>query len=79
MLNKPEIKSLITFAAPAEMLGGDQNTVRSPSHTVRENVRKNVGTGGTAEARSNSLIRDLMSGASSTNGQQAAMMERAPA
>ena len=79
LLNKPEIKSLITFAAPAEMLGGDQNTVRSPSHTVRENVRKNVGTGGTAEARSNSLIRDLMSGASSTNGQQAAMMERAPA
>lgn len=79
LMNKPEIEQLITFAAPAEMLGGDQNTVRSPSHTVRENVRKNVGTGGTAEARNNTLVRDLMAGASSTNGQQAAMMERAPA
>lgn len=80
LLNKPEIKQLITFAVPAEMLGGDQNTVRSPAHTVRETVRKNVGTGGTAEARSNSLIRDLMAGqSSSTNGQQSAMLQRAPA
>jgi hypothetical protein len=79
LLNKPEIKQLITFATPADMLGGDQNTVRSPAHTTRENVRRNVGTGGTAEARSNALVRDLMSGASSTNGQQQAMMERAPA
>lgn len=80
LMNKPEIEELITFATPAAMLGGDQNTVRSPSHTVRENVRRNVGTGGTAEARNNSLVRDLMAGASSsTNGQQQAMMERAPA
>jgi hypothetical protein len=79
LMNKPEIEQLITFAVPAEMLGGDQNTIRSPSHTVRENIRKNVGTGGTAEARSNTLVRDLMSGASSTNGQQSAMIQRAPA
>jgi len=80
LLNKPEIEQLITFAVPTEMLGGDQNTVRSPAHTVRENVRKNVGTGGTAEARSNALIRDLMAGqSSSTNGQQSAMLQRAPA
>jgi len=79
LLNKPEIEQLITFAAPAEMLGGDQNTVRSPAHTVRENVRRNVNSGGTAEARSNALVRDLMSGSSSTNGQQSAMLQRAPA
>ncbi len=80
LMNKPEIKQLITFAVPAEMLGGDQNTVRSPAHTPRETVRKNIGTGGTAEARSNSLIRDLMAGqSSSTNGQQGAMLQRAPA
>lgn len=80
LMNKPEIEQLITFANPAEMLGGDQNTVRSPAHTSRENIRKTIGTGGTAEARSNSLIRDLMAGgSSSTNGQQAAMMQRSPA
>ena len=80
LMNKPEIKQLITFATPAEMLGGDQNTVRQAANTTRTNIRKNVGTGGTAEARSNSLVRDLMAGqSSSTNGQQAAMMERAPA
>jgi hypothetical protein len=79
LMNKPEIRQFITFATPADMLGGDQNTVRQSPHTVRENVRRNVGTGGTAEARSNALVRDLMSGASSTNGQQQAMMQRAPA
>lgn len=80
LMNKPEIEQLITFATPAEQLGGDQNTVRSPSHTTRENVRRNVSTGGTAENRANSLIRDLMAGASSsTNGQQQAAMQRAPA
>ena len=79
LLNKPEIKQLITFEVPAEMLGGDQNTVRQAPHTTRENIRRNVPTGGTAEARTNSMVRDLMSGASSTNGQQQAMMDRAPA
>ena len=80
LLNKPEIKMLITFDTPAEMLGGDQNTVRQSPHTVRENVRRNVPTGGTAENRANSLVRDLMAGASSsTNGQQQSAMQRAPA
>lgn len=79
LMNKPEIRELITFATPADMLGGDQNTVRSPAHTVRENVRRNVSDGGTADARSNALIRDLMSGASSTNSQQQAMSQRAQA
>lgn len=77
--NRPEFKRFITFADPSAMLGGDENTIRQAAHTSRETVRKNVPTGGTADARSNSLIRDLMSGASSTNGQQQAAMERAPA
>jgi len=79
LMNKPEIEQLITFATPADQLGGDQNTVRSPAHTIRENVRRNVSDGGTADARSNALVRDLMSGASSTNGQQQAMLQRAQA
>ena len=80
LMNKPEIKQLITFDTPAEMLGGDENTVRQAPNTTRTNIRKNVGTGGTAEARNNALVRDLMAGASSsTNGQQSAMLNRAPA
>jgi len=80
LLNKPEITQLITFATPAEMLGGDQNTVRQSPNTTRTNIRKNISTGGTEQSRSNSLIRDLMAGqSSSTNGQQQAAMERAPA
>lgn len=77
LMNKPEIKQFITFATPADMLGGDQNTVRQAPHTTRENIRRNVPTGGTAESRANALVRDLMAGqSSSTNGQQQAMMER---
>lgn len=79
LMNKPEIEQLITFATPAEMLGGDQNTVRQSANTTRTNIRKNVPTGGTAESRNNALVRDLMSGASSTNGQQQAAMQKAPA
>lgn len=79
LMNKPEIEQLITFATPAVMLGGDQNTVRSPSHTTRENVRRNIPTGGTAENRANSLMQSLMGSGSQLNGQQRAAMERAPA
>lgn len=79
LLNKPEIEQLITFAVPAEMLGGDQNTVRSPSHTTRETVRRNVPTGGTAENRANSLIQSLMGSGSQLNSQQRAAMQQAPA
>lgn len=79
LMNKPEIKQLITFATPADMLGGDQNTVRQAPHTVRETVRKNVGTGGTPEARSNALVQSLLSGNPQVNSQQSAMLQRAPA
>jgi hypothetical protein len=74
--NRPEFKRFITFASPAEMLGGDQNTVRSPSVTSRETVRKNVPTGGTQESRSNTLIQSLLGGKSQANGQQKAAMGR---
>lgn len=78
--NRPEFKRFITFANPAMMLGGDENTVRQSPVTTRETVRKNIPTGGTAEARSNSLIQSLMGGKSSqVNGQMKAMMGRSPA
>ena len=79
LMNKPELKQLITFAVPADMLGGDQNTVRSPATTTRETIRKNVPTGGTAENRANSVIQSLMGSGSQLNGQPKAAMQRAPA
>jgi hypothetical protein len=79
LMNKPEIEQLITFATPADMLGGDQNTVRSPAVTTRENIRRNVPTGGTAENRANTLIQSLMGGKPQVNSQQSAAMQRQPA
>lgn len=78
--NRPEFKRFITFAVPAAMLGGDQNTVRQSPVTSRETIRKNVSTGGTADSRANTLIQSLMGGKSSqVNGQQKAAMGRRPA
>jgi hypothetical protein len=74
--NRPEFKRFITFATPAEMLGGDENTVRQSPHTTRENIRRNVPTGGTQEARSSANIQALMGGNSQVNGQTAAAMGR---
>lgn len=80
LMNKPELKRFITFAHPADMLGGDQNTVRQSPVTKRETVRRNIPTGGTAQNRANSLVRDLMAGrSSSTNGQTMNAMGRRPA
>lgn len=77
--NRPEFKRFITFAAPAAMLGGDQNTIHSPAVTSRETVRRNVPTGGTREARSQILQQSLGGGGKQINGQQAAAMTRRPA
>jgi len=77
--NRPEFKRFITFASPAEMLGGDQNTVRQSPVTSRETVRKNIGTGGTQSARSAILQQTLMGGNPQVNSQQKAMMGRRPA
>ena len=80
MMNKPELKQFITFAIQTDMLGGDQNTVRSPAVTSRETVRKNVSTGGTKDARSSAIIQSLMGGGSSqVNGQMKSAMGRRPA
>jgi len=77
--NRPEFMRFITFANPAEELGGDQNTVRSPASTTRETVRRNIPTGGTAEARTSATIQSLMGGGSQVNGQMANAMSRGPA
>jgi hypothetical protein len=78
--NRPEFKRFITFSAPAAMLGGDQNTVRQSPVTSRETVRRNISTGGTADARSSAMIQSLLGGKSSgVNGQMANAMSRRPA
>ena len=78
--NRPEFKRFITFANPAMMLGGDENTVGKPSTTSRETVRRNIPTGGTQEARSSAMIQSLMGGKSSgVNGQMKSAMQRRPA
>lgn len=77
--NRPEFKRFITFASPADMLGGDQNTVRQSPVTSRETVRKNIPTGGTAEARTSAMVQSLLGGKSQVNGQMATAMGRRPA
>jgi hypothetical protein len=78
--NRPEFKRFITFANPAMMQGGDQNTVRQSPVTSRETVRRNVSTGGTADARSSAMIQALMGGGSSgVTGQTGKAMTRRPA
>ena len=77
--NRPEFKRFITFSSPADMLGGDENTVRQSPVTSRETVRKNIPTGGTRDARSAILQQTLMGGGSQVNSQQAAAMTRSPA
>ena len=79
LMNRPEFKRFITFAHPADMLGGDQNTVRQSAVTSRESVRKNVPTGGTAAARNSALIQTLMGSKPQVNGQMKAAMGRRPA
>ena len=74
--NRPEFKRFITFAAPAEMLGGDQNTIRQSPVTRRETVRRSIPTGGTQAARSSALQQVLMGGKPQVNSQQAAAMTR---
>lgn len=68
--NRPEFKRFITFAAPAEMLGGDENTIRQSPVTSRETIRKNVSAGGTEQARTNALVQTLMGGNPQVNAQQ---------
>lgn len=78
--NRPEFKRFITFANPAAMLGGDQNTIRQSPVTSRETVRRNIPTGGTADSRS-AILQQVMMGQSrpQVNGQQMASMGRRPA
>lgn len=77
--NRPEFKRFITFANPANELGGDENTVRQSPVTSRENVRRNVPTGGTPESRNNTLVQSLMGGDPQVNSQQMDAMARPPA
>lgn len=77
--NRPEFERFITFATPADMLGGDQNTVRQSPVTTRENIRRNIPTGGTQDARSAILQQTLTGGAPQVNAQQRQAMTRRPA
>lgn len=77
--NRPEFKRFITFAIPAEMLGGGEHGASKPSVTSRETVRKNVPTGGTKENRSAAMIQSLLGGKSGVNGQTKSAMSKRPA
>lgn len=79
LLDRPELKRIITFAVQTDQLGGDQNTIRQSPVTSRETIRRNVPTGGTPESRS-SIMQQVLSGAGSqATPQQMASMSRAPA
>jgi hypothetical protein len=77
--NRPEFRKFIIFTDPMGALGGDENTVRQAANTTRTNVRKNIPTGGTEQARSNAMIQTLMGGKPQVNSQQSAMLQRGPA
>jgi hypothetical protein len=75
--NRPEFKQFITFGYPPTTPGGPPT--QSPV-TTRENVRRNIPTGGTRDARSAILQQTLAGGGKpQVNGQQRAAMTRAPA
>jgi hypothetical protein len=80
LLDRPELKRIITFATPANQLGGDQNTIRQSPVTSRENIRRNVPTGGTPESRA-SILQQVLGGggAPQVTPQQMASMGRGPA
>lgn len=77
--NRPEFRKFIIFTDPNEMLGGDENTIRQAANTTRTNIRQNIPTGGTAEARNSAMIQSLMGGRPQVNSQQSAMLQREPA
>ena len=72
LLHRPEFLRLITFAAPAQQLGGDENSIRQSPVTSRETVRRNVPTGGTDASRA-SIMQQILAG-SNVNQDQAASM-----
>jgi hypothetical protein len=72
--NRPEFEKFITFASPAAMLGGDENTIRQSPVTTRETIRRNVSGGGTEQARNNAMIQTLMGGSPQINSQQRSSM-----
>jgi len=80
LLDRPELKRIITFAVMADKLGGDENTVRQSPVTSRETIRRNVPTGGTPESRA-SIMQQILAGAAGggspqVNGQQMASLGR---
>lgn len=78
MLNRPEIRRIITFAAPMDMSSDPHAAHQSPV-TSRETIRKNVPTGGTKDARSAAMQQALTGGKPQLNGAQKAAMGRSPA
>jgi hypothetical protein len=79
LLDRPELKRIITFAVMADQLGGDENTIRQSPITSRETIRRNVPTGGTPESRS-SILQQVLAGGSGAQvtPQQTATLGRAP-
>lgn len=76
LLGRPELLRIITFATPAQELGGDQNTIRQSPVTRRETVRRSVPTGGTNEARGAILAQALAGGRSQNNPAQMGSLMR---
>ncbi len=77
--SRPELLRIITFATPTDQLGGDENTIRQSPVTTRQNVRRNIPTGGTPESRSSILQQVLNGGRPQVNGAQLASLSRSPA
>jgi hypothetical protein len=77
--DQPEIARVITFLDQQQMgPGGPSHDATQSPVTRRENVRRNIPTGGTQESRSN-IMQQVLRGGGQANGQQMASMARPPA
>jgi hypothetical protein len=75
LMDLPRLKQIVKFQEPKPDRPGPQGEPpKQAAHTVRENVRTNVPTGGTQESRNNVMQQVLMGG--SPNADQAAQFGR---
>lgn len=75
LMDMPRLKQIVKFQEPKQDRPGPQGQPpAAPAHTVRENVRTNVPTGGTQESRNHVMQQVLMGG--SPNSDQAGQFGR---
>lgn len=73
----PEIQRIVSFAIEQQQMGTQHEATQAPM-TQRENIRRNIPTGGTAESR-NGILQQVLMGGGQTTPSQRQSMTRVPA